>query len=116
VNKTPEVGKPIGSEESVFRDCIHVAVAPVVAGMTLTPGQHVAIDPSDMTAWSSPPIKAMTVGIVDPYLTGPVMKGQRFWLFLYPGTVTGLRHAWSHPAFAPRVTVRPVYPVDPEEV
>ncbi len=84
------------------RDAVHIAVAPVVAGMSLDPGEHVAID-TDGTAWTSPPIKAMTIGIVDPFRQGMVRKGERFWLFLYPNTVTSLRHVWSHPSFSPKV-------------
>ncbi|MFO0822607.1 MAG: hypothetical protein U0792_05710 [Gemmataceae bacterium] len=40
------------------------------------------------------------VGIVDPFLREAVRPGQRFWLFMYPNTVTTLRHEWTHPAYA----------------
>ena len=35
------VGKPIGSDQQ--RDAIHVAIAPVIAGERLAPGQHVGV-------------------------------------------------------------------------
>ena len=37
---------------------------------------------------------------MDPFLSDPVQPGQRYWLCLYPQTVTTLRHVWTHPAFA----------------
>lgn len=85
------LGKIIEGERN--RDAIHVAVAPVTAGERLSPGQHIGII-GDVAGVTKEPI-----GIVDPFLPGPVFKGDRFWMFLYPYTITSLRHEWEHPAF-----------------
>jgi hypothetical protein len=76
------------------RDAIHIAVAPVVAGEDLQPGQHVMLNADGRAVSGSQPI-----GVVDPYLHWPVEKDQRFWLLLNPRTITSLRHEWSHPQF-----------------
>lgn len=76
------------------RDAIHVAVIPMVASEMLRPGQRVGVI-ADGAAGPS----ADVVGIVDPYLTDVVPKGELFWLCLLPGTVTGMRHHWRHPIF-----------------
>lgn len=72
------------------RDAVHVAVIAVEAPMLLLPGEDVAAngDPN-----------GKHVGIVDPFLKYEVKTGQRFWLYLYPRTITGLNHSWSHPDF-----------------
>lgn len=75
------------------RDAIHVAIAPCVAAEKLYPGQHVG-KVGDKYGPSQSPI-----GIVDPFLTHPVFPGELFWICLYPQTVTGMRHHWSHPIF-----------------
>lgn len=73
------------------RDAIHVAVAPVVAATRLSPGEHVLVDQYGARASSK------GIGVVDPFLREEVKKGETFWLFLYPGTITSLRHDWTHP-------------------
>lgn len=92
---TPKVGSLLDGTEG--RDAVHFALAPMTTDEWLKPGQHVGL--LDKRRVSS---RAPSVGIVDPFLKEPVQPGQRFYLFLYPGTVTGLRHVWTHPAFAPK--------------
>lgn len=88
------IGNLIDSPQQ--RDAIHVAIAPVTATMRLSPGQEIGFVDSgtDNVGVSQAPL-----GIVDPYLKSPVFKGERFWMFLFPKTITALRHEWTHPAF-----------------
>jgi hypothetical protein len=79
------------------RDAIHVAVAPVKAAEDLPPGAHVGLCRG--TTDEVYETDEGAVGVIDPFLHQLVRKGERCWLFLYPNTVTGLRHVWSHPAF-----------------
>jgi len=79
------------------RDAIHIAVLPVIVaefriypGTSVTfsnPDRHEVVTASDNNA----------IGIIDPFLTDEVKRGQKCWVFLYPNTVTGLRHHWEHP-------------------
>ena len=88
------VGKIITTPQE--RDAIHIAVAPMTAAELLSPGQHVGLTHDGAAGFSDEPI-----GVVDPFLKTVVRKGQKFWLFLYPNTITSLRHEWIHPAFVP---------------
>src|SRR5688572_7679973 len=96
MEQTPRLGQLIEDGDR-RRDAIHIAVAPVTAAERLAPGQHVGFvrerDLELVGSCDNP------LGVVDPFLTEEVEAGQRFWLFLYPGTVTSLRHIWTHPAF-----------------
>lgn len=83
------------------RDAIHLAVDNVVAGMTLRAGYDVGFLPDGTVGISDEP-----VGIVDPFLKTPVQKGQRFWLVVYPGQVTSLRHIWEHPNIPPKTELK----------
>jgi hypothetical protein len=79
------------------RDAIHIAVVPVVAAVSMQPGTRCGIDP---TGKAAPCITASAyVGVVDPFLREAVPTGAQFWLFLEPGSITSLRHEWTHPAF-----------------
>ncbi len=92
-----------------FRDAIHVAIAPVIAGEYLSPGELVGLVNNDPEKVGS---NEPHIGIVDPYLTEDVRLGQRFYVFLFPNTVTSLRHQWAHPAFPEVETVVVEKPVD----
>ncbi len=81
---------------------MHIAMFPAesVCDSRLLPGQKVGLaqygapgQVSDLTEGRE------YLGVVDPFLTEPVARGDRFWVFLKPLTITGLRHSWSHPAF-----------------
>lgn len=93
---TLKLGQIIEPDRDVAKDATHMAVAPVEAAERLLPGMPVAIN-LDKLAISS--AMTLAVGVVDPFLTGCVQAGERFWLFLKPGTIGGLRHEWKHPSF-----------------
>lgn len=76
-------------DDTAKRDAIHIAVEPTIATQDLMPGQHVGVDGSVHDP----------VGIVDPFLTQKVLRGERFWLLVYPRQIDSLRHVWSHSAF-----------------
>jgi hypothetical protein len=96
MNEGPQLGRLIEDGER-RRDAIHIAIAPVTAADRLTPAQHVGLVHAGNVELVGP--CDHNIGIVDPFLAEDVEPGQRFWLFLYPGTITGLRHVWTHPAF-----------------
>lgn len=86
--------------EPASRDAIHIAICPVYSDMHVGPGQRLNLveghtDKVEPTMFG----KAAPIGIVDPFLKTTVTPRQRFWMFLLPNTVTGMRHHWSHPAF-----------------
>lgn len=86
------LGRLITTEQ--HRDAIHIAVAPVVAAETLQPGDHVGLNAEGKADGD-----AKHIGVIDPFLKSTVRAGSTVWLFLYPNTITSLRHEWIHPAF-----------------
>lgn len=91
---TLKLGQIIEEGREANRDATHIAVAPVIAHFILRPGEHVGVDAKGVTTYENP------VGIIDPFLRRSIEEGERCWLYLYPGSITSLRHEWTHPAFA----------------
>lgn len=82
------------------KDAIHIAIAPVIATEPLKPGQHIGfVEAGCVQKVGKAGPKALPIGIVDPFLKEPVSVGDRFWMFIYPNTIQGLRHDWTHPSF-----------------
>jgi hypothetical protein len=97
-------------DDKQARDAIHLAVEPVVAAEHLMPGQDVGFVEGGVGRSPSP------VGIVDPFLKAPVLKGERFWLVVYPRQITSLRHVWTHPAFSEAEVSASALSSEPEAV
>ena len=78
------------------RDAVHIAVIDVTAGEQLSPNDDVVLV-GDMARLGTNATKGECVGVVDPFLNRDVQIGERFWLWVYPRTITSLRHEWTHP-------------------
>ena len=87
------------ADDLAQRDAVHIAVAPMIAAHPLAPGQEVGFvdDANKERAGTS----QKPFGIVDPFLKEAVKQEQRFYVFLFPQTITSLRHDWTHPAVVP---------------
>lgn len=94
------IGKKLTGGEG--RDAVHFAVAPVRPGpgAFLRAGERVKLAPGSTDVVVALDYEGEPVGIIDPFLDcGYVTDKDRCWLFLFPSTITGLRHEWTHPAF-----------------
>lgn len=96
----PTVGKLI-TKSNQQRDAIHVAIAPVIAMDEIFPGSRIgfsSLDNNEGRFVIMCPEKS-SVGIADPFLKRKILKGEEFWMFLYPSSIKSIRHDWSHPRF-----------------
>lgn len=86
-------------DDAIGRDAVHVAVFSATAPQVVFPGQDVGIvQRTDGDALVSAKVEPL-IGIVDPFIRSSIPVGARFWVYLYPRTITALAHRWSHPAF-----------------
>lgn len=82
--------------ESRPRDAVHMALMAVEVGEPLPPGARVILRDGRAVLATR---RETPVGIIDPFLGEErAQPGKWVWLFLWPGTISGLRHEWRHPA------------------
>lgn len=101
-DQIPYLGKKIPQDETPSRDCIHIAVIPLIAGSEhLYPSQAFKLAHGTTDTAVQANKKSEIIGIIDPFLDfdHDIRKGDKIWGYLIPNTVTGMRHHWAHPAF-----------------
>lgn len=94
------IGHRIGA--SAQRDAIHIAILPVIAAEDLWAPCEVALvyGTKDQVKQADSVYGIKTLGIIDPFIPSlekQIKKGEWVWCFLHPGSITGLRHDWTHP-------------------
>jgi hypothetical protein len=104
--KDAKVGQLLSAKRLPARDAIHVAIFPMICGEDfLSPGQPVRIKRGTSNVALCGRYSELdgrnadsAIGIVDPFIQDAILrKGDAFYAFLYPGTVTGMQHQWKHP-------------------
>lgn len=89
------LGKTYDVSEPETRDAIHIAVIRLEPLTKVFAGQRVGL-----TEGKADPDAPAKVGIVDPFLSEVfVFPGRKVFIYLFPGSITSLRHVWEHPAF-----------------
>ena len=91
----PKLGKTIKDDDET-RDAVHVAVLSCCSNYYLRPGDPIDLELTD-EGYYAVPSKGKGVGIVDPFLANNINAGVGFYVLLYPGTITSLKHYWTHP-------------------
>lgn len=88
-------GKP---DKFGIRDAVHVAVVSLKAACPMYAGDPVIWHEKDKS------VKVLDsclspIGIVSAFMKTGCQEGDLVWIMLYPNTVTGMTHHWSHPDF-----------------
>lgn len=91
IDVVKSIGRTLEINHGMERDAIHVAVIPVTVSQDFDPGDPVSIRDGCAVLSDTP------IGVIDPFLSDLVFKGESCWVFLFPGKTTSIRHDWSHP-------------------
>lgn len=81
-----------------IRDAIHVAVVSLRSSADMNPGQAVTWHEKGISVKPCS-ITDVEIGIVNPFVRGGVGRFENVWIMLFPNSVTGMTHHWSHPDF-----------------
>lgn len=113
-NAQEEIGRGWEISEYAERDAVHIAVAPCKSKVELSPGQPVKLVDDRVSEELVEPAQGRKIyshrgylGVVDPFLNRNVEPGERFYVFIHPASVKGMRHHWSHPQFDNGLTKDP---------
>lgn len=91
-----KIGKFLEGSEG--RDAVHIAILPATSEEILSPATRVGLLTVGEKLVTVSARKTPYLGVVDPFLPTRTKLGDRFWVFLFPQTITSLRHVWTHPA------------------
>jgi hypothetical protein len=94
------IGHILSDKVNYNRDAIHVPIMPVFALENLNPGDKIRlVKQVDGEAFGATKAKKNPMAVVDPFLTDPVIVGEKFYAWVRPSTVHKLWHEWTHPLF-----------------
>lgn len=93
------LGQILPNDGEEIRDAVHVAVIKARAGATLRRGDPVILQHGEALLVGID----LAIGVVDPFLKGYVSRGEYFFVVLKPGSVSNLRHTWTHPLLVDEV-------------
>lgn len=84
-----------------FRDCTHIAVAPIILSCDMKRGERFKFLPgsSELVISAEDDLEA-ALGIIDPFFEEEMVEaGSNVWGLIMPGTIKGMRHYFIHEAF-----------------
>lgn len=91
------LGKVI-TELPAQRDAVHICVFAASSEHELRGGMYVRLADNNTDVIPCYDID-YSIGVVDPFLVGPIPAGQLVWIFVRPDLGITVHHQWDHEAF-----------------